>query len=102
MDDVLAFSPEQVCRLTGLTDRQLRYWDETEFFAPAYREEVRRSPYARVYSFRDVVGLRALALLRNKHGIPLQQLRKVSKKLGQSYADPWSTLTFYIVGKRVF
>jgi uncharacterized protein (DUF433 family) len=102
MTEVLAFSPEQVCRLTGLTDRQLRYWEDTGFLAPAFRDEVRRSPYARVYSFRDVVALRALAMLRNTHRIPLQQLRKVGKELRKRYDEPWSALTFYLVGKQVF
>jgi DNA-binding transcriptional MerR regulator len=102
VDEVFAFSPEQVCRLTGLSDRQLRYWDETGFFSPAFREEVRRSPYARVYSFQDVVGLRALAVMRKRHGVPLQTLRRVGEFLRDRYDEPWSMLTFYIVGKEVF
>jgi hypothetical protein len=33
---VSIFSAEQVCRLTGLSARQLRYWDLTGFFSPTY------------------------------------------------------------------
>jgi uncharacterized protein (DUF433 family) len=97
-----AFSPEQVSRLTGLSDRQLRYWDDTEFFSPAFREGVRRSPYARVYAFRDVVGLRVLAVLRNTYKVPLQTLRKVGAYLRERFDEPWSLLTFYVVGKQVY
>jgi uncharacterized protein (DUF433 family) len=102
VSEVAAFSPEQVCRLTGLSDRQLRYWDDTEFFSPTFRRHVKRSPYARVYSFRDVVGLRVLAVLRNSHKIPLQTLRKAGAYLREHYDEPWSTLTFYVVGKHLF
>ncbi len=102
VSEVLAFSAEQVCRLTGLSARQLRYWDDTEFFPPAFREDVKRSPFARVYSFRDVVGLRALSELRGHYRIPLQTLRRVGDELGRRCEAPWSELTLYIVGKRVF
>ena len=102
MSEVLAFSAEQVCRLTGLSNRQLRYWDNTDFFSPAFREEARRSPFARVYSFRDVVGLRAITEMRKVHDIPLQRLRKVGAELRTRFDQPWSALTFYIVGKLVF
>jgi uncharacterized protein (DUF433 family) len=100
--EILAFSAWHACRLTGLTMRQLGYWDRTGFFSPSYAEGPRRSAFTRVYSFRDVVGLRALAEMRNKHQIPLQQLRQVGAYLSQRYNEPWSTLTFYIVGRRVF
>ncbi len=99
---VLAFSAEQVSRLTGLSNRQLRYWDDTEFFTPAFREDVRHSPWARVYSFRDVVGLRALAQMRRSFRVPLQHLRKVGAELRAHYDEPWATLTLYVVGRSVF
>jgi len=60
---ILAFSQRQVGRLTGLAERQLRYWDDTGLVSPQYATENRRRPYSRVYSYRDVVGLSALALL---------------------------------------
>lgn len=102
MDDVLGFSAEQVSHLTGLTNRRLRYWDATEFFTPAFHEDARRSPWARVYSFRDVVGLRAIAEMRQRFAIPLQHLRKVGAELRARYEEPWSQVTFFVVGKRVF
>lgn len=102
MAEILAFSAWQVCRLTGITARQLSYWDSTDFFSPTYAEDSRRSPFARVYSFRDVVGLRALAQMRKRHRIPLQHLRQVGAYLTERYDEPWSRLTFYIVERRVF
>lgn len=102
MEDILAFNTWHVCRLTGLTMRQLSYWDRTGFFSPSLGEGTARSYFARVYTFRDVVGLRVLAVMRNKYRVPLQRLRQVGAYLAERYREPWSTLTFYIVGQQVF
>jgi DNA-binding transcriptional MerR regulator len=77
---VSAFTAEQVERLTGLTKSQLRYWDRTGFFRPTYVDAGRRV-YGRIYSFRDVVGLKTLGILRNANKVPLQHLREVAKSL---------------------
>ena len=63
---IRAFSADHAVRLTGLSMRQLRYWDDTGFFRHRYASEDRRSPYGRVYSFRDIVGLRTLSVLRKR------------------------------------
>lgn len=52
---ISAFTEEQVERLTGVTVRQLRTWDRTKFFAPSLAYEDRSRPFARLYSFRDLV-----------------------------------------------
>ena len=98
---VMAFSEVSVEQLTGLTAAQLRYWDRTGFFAPAYADENRRTPYSRIYSFKDVVGLRTLGLLRRKHHVPLQHLRKVAEKLSHLEDDLWTTTTLYVLDRRV-
>ncbi len=61
-----AFSADQVTKLTGLSKAQLHYWDETGFFSPRYAFENWRSPYSRIYSLKDVVGLRTLSVLRKE------------------------------------
>lgn len=101
MNSLVAFTAEQVSRLTGLSDHQLRYWDSTGFFRPSLADEPKR-PYGRVYSFRDVVGLRAIAIIRNKHGIPLQELRKLGAWLEAHYDQPWSVLRLYVAGRDVY
>lgn len=99
---IRAFSAFHVCRLTGLSLRQLSYWDNTEFFSPYYAFENRRSPFSRVYSFEDLVGLRVIAILRNERKIPLQTLRKVAEELSRYHSRPWSGLVLYVVGKAVY
>jgi uncharacterized protein (DUF433 family) len=100
MAELLAFTTEHVCRLTGLSVRQVRYWDDTGFFSPTLLKGVRRA-FSRVYTFRDVVGLRTIALLRKKHQIPLQELRRVGEWLQQHYQTPWSSLRFALSGRKV-
>ena len=103
MPAILAFTADQVRRLTGLTDRQLRYWDNSGFFSPAYADERRRRPYSRVYSVKDLVALPTLALLRNKHKVPLQERREVAKRLAQYSRDssPWVGRRFWVAGRHV-
>ncbi len=100
MDELLGFSLERTSRLTGLSVRQLRYWDETGVYSPEFAAEDRRQPYSRVYSFRDIVGLRTLAQLRET--VPLQELRKIGNWLKRHYDAPWSALRFSLHGKTVY
>jgi uncharacterized protein (DUF433 family) len=98
--EILAFSVEQVRRLTGLSATQLRYWDDTEFFSPTYADDARA--FGRIYTFRDVVGLRVIAMLRQQHGVSLQELRIVGAHLHEHTETPWASLKLFVLGKKVF
>lgn len=101
-DNVIgAFSEEHAERLTGISRPQLRRWDRMGFLVPSYAWEDRRSPYSRIYSFRDIVSLRVLNDLRNNKNVPLQHLRQVSKKLSHFGDAKWTSTTLYVLGKRV-
>lgn len=99
MGDIFVFSTDQVSRLTGLSRRQLGYWDRTDFFTPEKVREGDSGPLHKVYSFRDVVGLRTIALIRDK--VSLQRLREVAERVSH-YEGPWAGLTFWIGGRQVF
>ncbi len=101
MNIVSAFSEENVGRLTGVSKRQLRYWDRTGFFTPAFPSEDRRVPFSRVYSFKDVLSLRTLNVLRNQYSVPLQHLRKVAEKLAHLSDAKWTATTLYVLSKKV-
>ena len=105
MDDstiaVLAFSAEHMERLTGLTPRQLAYWDKTDFFKPEYASENRRLPNSRVYSFKDAVGLRTIGVLLNAHRVSLPHLKDVARKLATYTNRPWSELRLRVWNRRV-
>lgn len=101
MAELLAFTADHVCRLTGLSTRQLRYWDATNFFSPTLLDEYRRRAFNRIYSFRDVVGLRTISILRNHHKVPLQELRRVGEWLHKHHETPWSSLRFALAGRTI-
>lgn len=93
--DSLVFSEDQVSALTGLSKRRLRYWDrEHGFFSPEFTIDGRR-----VYSFRDLVGLRTVAPLRER--VSLQQLRKIDEEIHKEHETPWASLKFYLAGKEI-
>ncbi len=102
MTTVVAFTADNVCQLTGLTKRQLSYWDRTGLFPPRYADENRRLPFSRIYDFRDVVGLRTIALLINKYNVPTRRLRHVGEWLAQHHETPWASIKFYVGGGKVF
>jgi uncharacterized protein (DUF433 family) len=99
---VSAFSADQVVKLTGLTIRQLSYWDSLKFFQPEYATEDRRSPYSRIYSLKDVVGLRTLSVLKSEYKCSLLHLREVAKKLSTYSKTPWADLTLYVWKRKVY
>lgn len=98
---IAAFSEDQVQRLTGLTRSRLRYWRNTGFFAPSFVEENPRLPNSRFYSFKDVVALRTLEILRVQNNVPLQQLRKVAEKLSHLKDDLWTKTELFVVNRKV-
>ena len=98
---ISAFSEDQVQRLTGISKRQLRYWDRTGFFRPSLAEENRRIAFSRIYSFTDVVSLRVLNVLRNQYGVSLQHLRKVAKELPQISEEKWGSTELFVLNRRV-
>src|SRR5262249_38598089 len=68
---------------------------------PSYLESDQRLAYSRFYSFKDVVALRTLELLRVRNGVPLQHLRKVAEKLSHLKEDLWTKTTLYVANRKV-
>jgi uncharacterized protein (DUF433 family) len=98
----LAFSALQVRSITGLSMDQLRYWDRTGFFSPEHLDDdFAFGSLKKVYSFRDLVGLYALSLLRKRYRFSLQQLRPAGRYLHKFHDTPWSSLRLYVVGKQL-
>lgn len=98
---VMAFTEEQVSKLTNISGRQLRHWDRTGFFVPTFAQDDRRQPLSRLYSFRDLVCLKVINSLRNDANVPLQHLRDVKEKLSHLGTDMWAKTTLFVLNKRV-
>jgi DNA-binding transcriptional MerR regulator len=101
MAPILAFTGQQVERLTGLSQRTLRYWEETGVYRASYVDEHPHRPYRRIYSFGDLVGLRTLAILRRTHRVELDELRKAGNWLSRYHEAPWSAMRFGVVNRHV-
>jgi uncharacterized protein (DUF433 family) len=98
---VRAFTLDQVERLTGISRRQLLYWDNTKFFVPRLADENRRHSNSRIYSFRDIVCLKVLNTIRNEIRVPLPHLREVKEKLAHLGDDIWAKTTLYVLNRKV-
>jgi hypothetical protein len=95
------FSDENVSRLTGPSKWQLRSWDRLGFFSPRFAYEDRFAPYSRIYSFKDVVGLRTIAVLMKDYHVSLQELQRVAKELVTRGYSHWAELKLYVVKRQV-
>lgn len=98
---IAAFSEDHTSTLTGVTVYQLRYWDRTDFYRPTYAEENRRIAFSRIYSFKDIVALRVLNVLRNQYSVSLPHLREVSERLNHLAENRWTGTKLYVLNKRV-
>jgi len=98
---VAALSEDHVCRITGLSKGQLRAWDKRGFFVPKYAYDDRRSAYSRIYSFKDAVGLKAIATLRLDYKISVPELVKVARRLKEEGFEHWADTKLHVVKKQV-
>jgi len=99
----MAFNTKTVIRITGLTQRQIDYWDRTHFIKPSVKEA---SGYgtARLYSFIDLVQLKVARMLIDK-GISLQKIRKSINYLKKNFPDiekPLAQTRFITDGETLF
>jgi DNA-binding transcriptional MerR regulator len=96
-----AFTSEKVRALTGLSPRQLQYWDEQKFLSPSLRRQA-GTGRRRLYDFRDLVSLRVATDLRHV-GVSLQLIRTAVTHLRElDYEHPLSELRFWEVNGRLY
>ncbi|RJQ22227.1 MAG: MerR family transcriptional regulator [Nitrospiraceae bacterium] len=97
------FNSKTVLKITGLSFRQVDYWDRTHFIKPSVSEA---SGYGsvRLYSFTDLIQLKVAKTLMDK-GISLQKIRKALtylKKHMPEIEKPLSELKFLTDGETIF
>lgn len=91
-----AFTLEDAARVTKTSVRRIAYWDKKRVLSPSVRRGESGSPHSRIYSFRDLVGLKTIARLRDM-GLSLQSLREFTAWLTEHSETPWSSLRFYVI-----
>ena len=74
-----SFTSRDVVRLTGITARQLQWWDERGLVVPS------RDGHRRVYSFEDLTEVAVICELRRK-GFSLQRMRMVVRFLQKEFS----------------
>lgn len=67
----LFFRRGELCRIVGLSARQVQYWDKTGLLKPSYRT---RGGHGR-YSFQDLIAFKTAKRLLDA-GVPLQRVRR--------------------------
>ena len=73
------FTSREVVELTGITPRQLQWWDERGIVVPA------RDGRRRLYSLEDLSEIAVICELRER-GFSLQRMRKVVRFLQQEFS----------------
>ena len=76
--DQPTYSSNQVIQLTGITARQLQWWDERGLVVP------RKEGHRRLYSLDDAAEIAIICDLRRR-GFSLQRVRKVVKFLQKEF-----------------
>src|SRR3990172_11724948 len=99
----MAYNTNTIIKITGLTQRQVDYWDRTHFIKPSIKEA---SGYgtARLYSFQDLVQLKVAKTLIDK-GVSLQKIRKAITYLKKNFPDierPLAEMRFLTDGETIF
>ena len=89
--------------ISGLSKRQLDYWDRTHFIKPSVHEAAGYGS-ARLYSFTDLIQLKVAKTLKEK-GVSIQKIRKALRYLKNNMPDidkPLADLRFCTDGDTLF
>jgi DNA-binding transcriptional MerR regulator len=88
----------QVCKIAGITYRQLDHWIRTDLVAPSLAE-AHGSGSQRLFSYRDLVELKVIKSLLDG-GLALQAVRKVITYLRDDLGGDLATANLVIAGSK--
>ncbi len=102
MMEQLGYRAPQVCRLIGISYRQLDYWARTGLLRPSL-QEASGSGSQRRYSFDDLVHLRVIKSLLDA-GMSLKKIRSAIDILRDEFAAerPLTDVTLLSDGKTIY
>ena len=95
-DDGVGFRGPQVCKIVGITYRQLDYWARTDLIRPSIAD-ARGSGTQRRYSYRDLVELKVIKGLLDA-GVSLQSARRAIEYLRGNLGEAIATASLVING----
>jgi DNA-binding transcriptional MerR regulator len=88
----------QVCKIVGITYRQLDYWARTDLVRPSVMD-ANGSGTQRLYSFRDLLELKVIKQMLDA-GLALQSARKAVESL-RKFANDVSSARIVIEGPKI-
>ncbi|HUG75324.1 MAG TPA: MerR family transcriptional regulator [Acidimicrobiia bacterium] len=102
MNSEQGFRAPEVCRLVGISYRQLDYWARTDLLKPSL-QEAQGSGTQRQYSFSDVVQLRVVKRLLDA-GMSLKKVRQAMDILRDRLDsdNPLSEVTLLSDGQTIY
>lgn len=86
----------QVCKIVGITYRQLDYWARTDLLKPSI-SEARGSGTQRRYSYEDLLELKVIKQLLDA-GVSLQSARRALKTLQENLGADLKTANLVLAG----
>jgi DNA-binding transcriptional MerR regulator len=91
------FRGPQVCKLVGITYRQLDYWARTNLLRPSLAD-ARGSGTQRLYSYRDLVELKVIKSLLDAN-VSLQSARTAVEYLREHLGEDIGTANLVLCGE---
>ena len=88
----------QVCKVVGITYRQLDYWARTDLVRPSLRP-AQGSGSRRLYSYRDLLELKVIKSLLDA-GIKLESVRDVFGYLREHLGEDVASVSLVISGSK--
>ena len=97
---IQSFRGPQVCKIVGISYRQLDYWTRTGLITPSVRA-AQGSGSQREYSYQDLVALKTIKSLLDT-GISLQRVREAVTYLQETLSESITEVTLVSDGKGIY
>jgi DNA-binding transcriptional MerR regulator len=99
MSEEQGYRVPEVCKIVGISYRQLDYWARTELVRPSIRD-AGGSGTQRLYSFQDLLQLKVVKNLLDA-GVALPQIRRAIEYLRETKQPPHA-VTLMSDGRRIY
>lgn len=98
---IVGLDMAHAARVVGVSKSTLQYWEDTGAYAASSVDPVAHRAQRRLYSFRDLVRLKAIARCRRELDISLEDIRQAGVCLRRFNDVPWSSLKFGRLNNRL-
>src|SRR2546423_2373165 len=97
---IQSYRGPQVCKIVGISYRQLDYWTRTGLITPSIKA-ASGSGSQREYSYQDLVALKTIKSLLDP-GISLQKVREAVSYLQGTLSEKLSSVTLVSDGAKIY